>query len=139
MKQIINYKLNYRDETYDRKNNPQHLNIMELLPIGIEWATNYSNSKIIFTYCSCATYLRNHTGFGIVEFEKYSNKGEAYILNSDNSKRFDIVLPKEYRDGLFSDVYYVNDDLCFFFYCGRDYRAIVDENTGKIKDIIMSY
>lgn len=140
MTKIIDYKLNYFDNNYDRKTNPNKLSVEELSPLGLTWFTKTNTYQINFNNKGSVCILKDSTGFGIIESRKESNdSGIAYILNSNNLKRFDIKLPNEFKNGIFYDVYYVKDNLCFFFYCGRDYRAIINENTGQIEDIIMSY
>ncbi|HCJ56248.1 MAG TPA: hypothetical protein DHV55_01810 [Clostridiaceae bacterium] len=82
------------------------------------------------------------TGIAIIELENsYSNNNtQAYVVNADGNMRFRIELPSwTIADGEFYDVYYIDSDLCFFFYAkNEDYRMIIDTENGTIKNIHIS-
>ena len=83
--------------------------------------------------------LSDMSGIAVVEFDSDERKGgKAYIINSDGTKRFDIQIPAEYSAPHFYDVYYIGDDLYFFFYDKEDFRVRVDVNTGEVININIS-
>jgi hypothetical protein len=133
---ISRYKEFFKDQNYDRVNNPKRLSVKELRPIGAEWSVGNKQFRIDFKDSAILCLLSDMSGIAIVEFD--GSDGDAYIINPDGAKRFDIQLPVEYSKPRFYDVYYINGNLHFFFYDREDYWVFVDVNTGKIKDINIS-
>jgi hypothetical protein len=133
---ISKYKELFKDHNYDRVNNPKRLSVKELHPIGAEWSVGSKQFRINFKDSAILCILADMSGIAIVEFN--GSDGDAYIINPDGTRKFDIQLPAEYSAPHFYDVYYIDGDLYFFFYDKEDYRALVDVNTGKVKSIYIS-
>jgi len=133
---ISGYKELFKDQNYDRINNPKYLSVKEMLPIGAEWFVGNKQFRIEFKDSAVLCLLSDMSGIAVVEF--HGSNSKAYIINSDGTKRFEIKLPAEYSAPHFYDVYYINGDLYFFFYDKEDYRALVDVDSGNIKDISIS-
>lgn len=140
MNMISSFKELFKDQNYDRVNNPQLLSVSELQPIGIEWYVGNKQYQICFKGYASVVPLADMSGIAIAEFSNsdLSKGGNAYIINADGSKRFDIQLPSEYANGRFSDVYYIGECLFFFFFDREDFRVLVDVNTGEVKNINIS-
>jgi hypothetical protein len=131
----------YKDQSYDRINNPNQLPIIDLLPIGISWSGGCSKIRLDFINVATVCPLSDMSGIAIVEMDnaQINKRANAYIVNADGDIRFDIKLPTWAANGIFYDVYYIGDDLCFFFYSDNyDYRMIIDTDSGIIKDILKS-
>lgn len=140
MDRIRKYGELFRDPNYDRRNNPKHLSVRELQPIAIEWFAGNKQNRVDFNDYASVVPLLDRTGVAVVEFDSSDEGkgGKAYIINPDGTKRFDVKLPQKYAKGRFSDVYYIGNDLHFFFYDEEDYRALIDVNTGEVKSVNIS-
>jgi len=142
MQLINNFMEVFKDQNYDRINNPNKLPIKDLLPTGIYWSIGNTTHTIVFESCAVVRLLSDMSGIAIVEIENETlvKQAHAYIINADGTKRFEIQLPAwATEDGRFNDVYYIGNDLCFFFFANHeDYRMIVDAGNGNIKDILIS-
>jgi hypothetical protein len=139
MNVISGYRELFKDQNYDRVNNPKRLSVKELRPIGVEWFVENKQFRIDLKDSARLRLLSDMSGIAVVQFDSDEKKGgKAYIINPDGTKKFDIKLPTEYSASRFYDVYYIDDDLYFFFYDGEDYRALVDVSTGEVKSIHIS-
>lgn len=139
---ISNYLEHYRDQNYDRTNNPRQLPIKELLPIGLSWSAGNQTYRLDFQNGAVVHPLSDMSGIAVIEMER-DQQGKsscAYIINADGSLRFEIKLPElTLSNGKFYDVYYIGNDLCFFFYSdNEDFRMIYDSEKGIVKDILQS-
>jgi len=143
MKSIVKFNLLFNDENYDRVTNPLRLNVFELLPIGMSWEHNAK--KLVKKNPNKIISLLSNDGEAIAAvespFDPVENK--ALVINPDASIRWDIgaVLNLNIKDNLmFSDVYYVNDELFFFFNkSGKDFRFSFDVFTGLPGKIYEAY
>ncbi|AYH04051.1 hypothetical protein C5E23_00810 [Pectobacterium parmentieri] len=73
-------------------------------------------------------------------FDKRNNN--AYILSPFNEIIWDVggLVRKENKDIIFSDVYYVINNLYFFVHVdGCDYRFSFDTKTGEVGSLLQSY
>jgi hypothetical protein len=132
---IDKFTKQFRDQGYDRKNNPKRLPIKELLPIGVTWFVGNKQVKITFHNYGIVCLLFDMSGIAVVEFhDSTAGKTKAYILNADGTTRFKIRPPTEMlANSHFYDVYYINKDLCFLFYVdGEDMRMAINDSNGTI-------
>jgi hypothetical protein len=131
----------FKDQNYDRINNPNQLPIIDLLPIGISWSDGCNKVRLDFKNGAAVCPLSDISGIAIVEMDNAQTckRANAYIVNADGGIRSEIKLPTWAANGRFYDVYYIGHDLCFFFYADNyDYRMIIDTDNGIIKDILKS-
>jgi hypothetical protein len=139
MEIISSYKEIFKDPNYDRVNNPNRLSIGELLPIGVEWFIGEKCFRIDFECSAKILLLKDKSGIAIVEVcSDKVNKNSAYVVNSDGTRRFSVQLPQKHINGQIYDVYYIQNDLFFFFNDNDDYRVLVDENDGRVKNIMQT-
>jgi hypothetical protein len=86
----------FKDQGYNRKNNPKRLPIKELLPIGASWFVGNKQIKITFHDYGIVCLLSDMSGIAVVEFhDSTTGKAKAYILNADGTTRFNIRPPTE--------------------------------------------
>jgi hypothetical protein len=137
---------------YDKANNPLHLSVHDLMPIGIEW--NYNGKKYNIQNGSkiMPLLLKGNNCIAIIEEPYNSYKNKAYIIEGNNVIRYNIKdllfqnrsLLSKYNiynkiDFVVSDVYYINDELYFFVIINElDYRFSFDINYGKYGGLIFS-
>jgi hypothetical protein len=123
----------YKDQDYDRANNPELLPNKDLMAIGVSWLADNNRIDLNFTNGGIAHPLLDLSGVAVVE-QKIHRDTAAYVVNADGTTRFKLAFPAWVTSGgMFFDVYYVGNDLCFFFCanCG-DFRMIVDPQDGKV-------
>jgi hypothetical protein len=141
MNKLTNIIRVFKDQDYDRINNPKRLPIMELLPIGVSWDVGENKIELNFNKCAIVLPLSDQTGLAIVEFENFSyESSHAYVVNADGSKRFDVYhTPEIFNKSHFYDVYYIDNKLNFFIFSNnKDYRLTVDDSDGSIIDCCKS-
>lgn len=125
------------DPSYDKVQNPKRLTVRELLPIGASWEHKGKKHEVLKSSGVIAVPLTDFSGIAIVEgpFDA-GPKNHAYIMNADGSVRFEIIKPSELYTSLFSDVYYVVGELCFFLSgSSGDFRLSVNEIDGTISQV----
>lgn len=142
MNLIENYKVLDNLGSYDREGNPLDLTVKQLAPICVSWSYNGIDHKIESPFGLVATLLENRNGIAIVAapYKKSSNKAE--IINPDGSVMWDVseIVKLGCTGGIFSDVYYVLGELCFFINIReKDFRFSFDVGTGKPGSLIPSY
>lgn len=116
MSTLAGYIAHYKDPTYDRVSNPQRRSIAEMLPSAVSWLDGSRTVRIDFSKNGLACPLADLSGVAIVESPFERDKNRAYVINSDGSERFALVKPSDAgSDAAFSDVYYVDGALSFFF------------------------
>ncbi|WP_139133409.1 hypothetical protein [Pandoraea sp. ISTKB] len=134
MSKLLDFRLDYADPNYDRANNPQRRPVAILLPISVSWCAGSREVTIAFPENGIACPLRDESGVAIIEnpFDRCRNK--AYVLNVDGTMRCALEKPFDVgSDAVFSDVYYVNEGLCFFLSgSSGDRRVEYDVATGTI-------
>jgi hypothetical protein len=143
-------------ENYDRENNPLHLSVYELLPVGIKWNYNGQEYKIQNGNKINAKLLKDDKHIAIIEENKKMN--EAYIINGNNIQKYnirkllnkkDLTINSPYIMGnniklnketlTFYDVYYEELELYFFAFIRNEYyRFSFDVETGGIGKLITS-
>ena len=142
MPMITEFKEFFKDQNYDRTNNPKQLPINDLLPIGISWSVENNTYRLDLKNGAIVHLLSDMSGIAIVEMEneQLGEVSRACIINACGNVRFEIQLPAwAIANGRFYDVYYIENDLCFFFFSNNeDYRMIVDAENGNIKDVLKS-
>ncbi|VVE76428.1 hypothetical protein PAN31117_05394 [Pandoraea anapnoica] len=140
MSKLLDFRLHYADPTYDRVNNPQRRSIATLLPISVSWRTASRDVKIAFSGNGIACPLKDEGGVAIIEnpFDRCRNK--AYVLNVDGTMRCVLEKPIDVGpDAVFSDVYYVNEILCFFLSgSSGDRRIEYDVTTGTVVNLFQT-
>jgi hypothetical protein len=142
MKKIQEFKLIDRLDGYDKLKNPAALAIFELLPVGISWIYDGSEYHRWCEQKLLGVLTNNQNNIALIEapFNKQAN--QAYILNPDGSIKWNVgdILRKESGLLIFSDVYYIGDDLYYFAHLtGRDLRFSFDTTTGIPGKMFNSY
>jgi hypothetical protein len=139
---VENYTLLDALGNYDRQNNPLRLSMEQLLPLGFSWTSGGKNYRVDSAQGVVSTLLKGDVGIALImsPYNKIYNK--AAILSPDAGIMWDVsyIAAKMIGDGIFSDVYYVLNELCFFINCnGQDFRFSFDILTGKTGRMIPSY
>lgn len=142
MDTISNFKLLDNLDGYDKVGNPNGLSMIELLPYGVTWLCNGKINEIKHNDKITSLLLKNNNGIALIKspFNRIGNN--AYIISPSNEIIWDVG--SIIRDGtseiIFSDVYYVSDELNFFVNVdGRDYRFTFDPKTGQTGKLTPSY
>lgn len=123
-------------------NKMQTKTVLDRLPLAVSWTFENkqyileSEDKII------AICLKNRKEIAIVIAPFNILKNKAIIINGDKTIKWDVsnLLKKNKPISyiIFSDVYYVLDELSFFINedNGYDFRFSLDSSTGKLGDLI---
>ncbi|MCL6324721.1 MULTISPECIES: hypothetical protein [Pectobacterium] len=127
---------------YDKASNPNRLNVFELSPHGISWLCDGKIYEIRCNEKLIPLVLVGGDGIALIKspFDKKINN--AYIVSPFNEIVWDVggLVRAKNKDIIFSDVYYVLNELCFFVHVdGCDYRFSFDEKTGRVGNLIKSY
>ncbi|MBP2168743.1 hypothetical protein J2125_001935 [Erwinia toletana] len=142
MKSITNYKKLYNKDGYDRVKNPLGLSVFELLPDGLLWEYNSKKYEKKNSDKIISVLTKDGGTIAMVEAPFDRERNRALIINPDKSVKWDVtaLLKNAIDYDIFSDVYYI-DDLLFFFYNknGRDFRFSFDITTGNVGKIYESY
>ncbi|OCG01099.1 hypothetical protein [Gilliamella sp. wkB112] len=123
-------------------NKMQTKTVLDRLPLAVSWTFENkqyileSEDKII------ATCLKNRKEIAIVIAPFNIQKNKAIIINEDKTIKWDVsnLLKENKRTScsIFSDVYYVLDELNFFINEDNsyDFKFSFDSSTGKLGDLI---
>ncbi|WP_391529558.1 hypothetical protein [Photorhabdus akhurstii] len=137
---ISDFKVIDTLDDYDRKRNPQGLSVLELLPTGITWVYAGKRQEIYDDNKLIPLILKDSIGIALIVAPFNKSKNQAYILNPDNSLKWDVKEILNTRDAIFSDVYYINNELYFFVHInGVDFRFLFDIESGSLGELIQSY
>ncbi|WP_323637303.1 hypothetical protein [Pectobacterium polaris] len=142
MDAISNFKLIDNLSGYDKSNNVNGLNVIDLLPYGVSWSCNGKKKEIVYSDKIVPLLLKDNTGIALVKSPFSKKDNQAYIVNSHGDIFWDVggTIRQHEKDAVISDVYYISDDLFFFFNVnGRDCRIKFYPKTGKIGEVIPSY
>ena len=142
MDTINNFKLLDDLDGYDKVANPNGLNMIELLPHGVTWSCNGKINEIKHNNKIIALLLKNNNGIALVKspFNKCGNN--AYIISPLNEIVWDVgsIIRNDTDKVIFSDVYYISDELNFFINIDvRDYRFTFEPKIGKAGKLTPSY
>lgn len=88
-----------------------------------------------------ALLLSNNLNIAVVVSPFCLSDNSAYIYSPDGNVKWDVgnIVRCNYKNVVFSDVYYIFDMLYFFANIeGHDYRFSFDIDTGKVGNIIAS-
>ncbi|AFI88304.1 hypothetical protein F6Q07_18710 [Pectobacterium parmentieri] len=127
---------------YERISNPNRLNVFGLSPHGVSWFCDGEVYEIRCNEKLIPLLLVGGDGIALIKspFDKRNNN--AYILSPFNEIIWDVggLVRKENKDIIFSDVYYVINNLYFFVHVdGCDYRFSFDTKTGEVGSLLQSY
>ncbi|WP_409310364.1 hypothetical protein [Pectobacterium sp. B1J-3] len=112
------------------------------MPYGISWLCNENKQEIIYTDKIIPLPLQDNSGIALIKSPFSKEDSQAYIINPHGDICFDIgeSIRKNERDAIMSDVYYIFNDLFFFFNVnGCDYRIQVEPKVGIVGEVILSY
>lgn len=128
--------------SYDRDANPQGLSVWELLPTGVSWSFLGRPYKIESFDKLIPKLLLGSVGIAVVisPFDLKENK--ALIIKPDGDVMWDVgaVAKSIVGRGIYSDVYYVSGQLCFFVNINnQDFRFSFDVVSGVVGKLITSY
>ncbi|MCQ2993653.1 hypothetical protein NLO95_05910 [Pseudomonas syringae] len=142
MSVIENYSVIYNPGSSDRGANPQGLSVRELLPTGVAWSFLGCPYKIENPQKLIPELLVDATGIAVV-IAPFDIKGnEALIIKPDGDLMWDVRAAAKtvVGQGIFSDVYYVSGQLCFFVNINNlDYRFSFDVVSGTVGELMPSY
>ena len=126
----LDFQYIYRDQKYDRLNNPERRSVEELAPIGIEWDYQGIDHKYLFKERGKAVSLKKAELIAIVESGGGSSR--SIIIDHDGKNCLTIDNGREGED--FFDVYYVHDEINIFSnYKNVDYVTVFDEDTMSVR------
>ncbi|MDR2904373.1 MAG: hypothetical protein LBU73_00205 [Helicobacteraceae bacterium] len=131
------------DETYDRVNNPDRLNVFELSSLGISWSYNGRDYTITNERRLNAILLKSEIEIALVEAPFDENpKNKAYIVNSQGEIVWDIkelflAKHRNSRDVTFYYPIYEALDLYFHIFINNcEFRFLVNIVTGEIGELL---
>ncbi|MCG8711055.1 hypothetical protein JHU04_004406 [Brenneria sp. 4F2] len=142
MDTISDFKLLDNLGGYDKATNPNRLSVFELLPYGIEWLCGGKINEIKHDDKIIPLLLKGNAGIALIKSPFNKKDNQAYIITPLNEIKWNIgdLVRNDIEGAIFSDVYYVLSDLCFFIHVdGRDYRFVFEPKTGKIGNLILFY
>jgi len=128
--------------SYDRAANPQGLSVWELLPTGVAWSFLGYSYKIENPHKLIPKLLLDGIGIAVVIAPFNTKENKALIVKSDGDLMWDISAAAKaiVGQGVFSDVYYVAGQLCFFVNINNiDHRFSFDVVSGAVGVLIPSY
>lgn len=142
MREIKKYKLLDDLNDYNRMLNPDGLNVFELIPYGVSWEYKGDVKEITCEKKVIPLLLKEEDGIALIKSPFDIESNQAFIISPANEIKWDVscIINKKIKGAIFTDVYYVLNDLCFFVSLnGCDYRFIFEPNTGGISDLIPTY
>ena len=128
--------------SYDREANSQDLSVWELLPNGVSWSFLGCSYKIESFDKLIPKLLPGGIGIAVVISPFNTKNNKALIINPDGSVMWDVstVTKDLVGAGIFSDVYYVSGQLCFFVNINnQDFRFSFDVASGTVGVLVSSY
>ena len=142
MSVIENYSVIDNPGSSDRGANSQGLSVWELLPTGVAWSFLGCPYKIETPQKLIPELLVDATGIAVVIAPFDIKENEALIIKPDGDLMWDVRAAAKaiIGQGIFSDVYYVSGQLCFFVNINNlDYRFSFDVVSGTVGALIPSY
>lgn len=136
---IENFHLVYRRLSF----NKDKKNIMNLLPIGVSWLLYNKQYYIENKKGIIAVLLRNKQEIALIEEPFNMQQNKATIINEDGLIKWNIsnllMVDKKIQTAIFSDVYYILDELNFFININKtdDFRFAVNSDVGNLGDLIL--
>jgi hypothetical protein len=135
------------DESYDRLENPDRLNIFELSPLGISWYYEEQYYEITNARRLYALLLQEKVEIAIVEAPFDNSNNDAYIVDAKGKKIWDVrylfhirykTIIKNYYAS-FDYPIYESSDLYFHVTINNlEYRFAFDILTGNMGELIES-
>ncbi|WP_095100391.1 hypothetical protein [Pseudomonas sp. Irchel 3A5] len=128
--------------SHDRGANLHGLSFWELLPTGVAWSFLGCSHKIENPQKLIPELLVDGTGIAVVIAPFDIKENEALIIKPDGDLMWDVCAAAKsiIGQGIFSDVYYVSGQLCFFVNINNlDYRFSFDVVSGAVGMLIPSY
>ncbi len=142
MSNISNYIISDDLTGYDKKLNPRKLSTFEFLPNKVSWSCGDVNVEVMDDNKIIPLLLRCNSEVALIKAPFDKNENQAYIFDSLGNVKWNLrdKIPYSIHDAIFSDVYYINEVLCFFIQKNNGgYRFSFDSGTGLTGDLIPSY
>ncbi|POZ17241.1 hypothetical protein C3Z09_09410 [Lelliottia aquatilis] len=142
MSNISNYIISDDLTGYDEKLNPRRLSTFELLPNKVSWSCGDVNVEVMDDNKIIPLLLRCNSEVAVIKAPFDKNENQAYIFDSLGNVKWNLrgKIPCSIHDAMFSDVYYINEVLCFFISKNNGvYRFSFNSGTGLTGDLIPSY
>lgn len=139
---ISDFKILDGLDGYDKVSNPSGLNVYEFTPYGIAWRHEGKSYKIECSDKLIPLLLRSGEFIALIKSPFNKDGNGAYIISASNEIVWDIrsLIGNTRGDAVFSDVYYVQNELTFFLNVGHaDYRLAFDPKTGIHGNLILSF
>lgn len=141
MSVIENYLVIDNLGSYDRGANARGLSVWDLLPTGVVWSFVGCSHKIENPQKLIPKLLLGDIGIAVVIAPFHIKENEALIVKPDGDLMWDVRAAAKaiIGPGIFSDVYYVSGQLCFFVNIHNlDYRFSFDVVSGAVGVLIPS-
>lgn len=141
MSVIENYSIIDTLGSYDRGANPEGLSVWDLLPTGVTWSFLGSSYKIENPQRLIPYLLLDSIGIAVVMAPFDIKENEALIIKPNGDLMWDVRAAAKglIGSGIFSDVYCVSGQLCFFVNINNiDYRFSFDIVSGAVGMLILS-
>lgn len=142
MDAISDFKLIDNLSGYDKSNNVSGLSVLDLLPYGVSWLCDGKEKEIVYPDKIIPLLLDDNSGIALIQSPFSKKDNQAYIINPHGDVFLNVgeVIRMREKDAIVNDVYYISNDLFFFFNVnGRDYRIKVDPKSGNVGEVIPSY
>jgi hypothetical protein len=142
MSSVSNFTVIDNLGSYDREANPQGLSVFELLPTGVSWSFLGRQYKIESHNKLIPKLLVGEAGIAVVISPFDIKENKALIIKPDGGVMWDVgaITKSVVGGGIFSDVYYVSGQLCFFVNINnQDFRFSFDVISGTVGVLIPSY
>lgn len=142
MSNISNYIISDDLTGYDEKLNPRRLSTFELWPNKVSWSCGDVNVEVMDDNKIIPLLLRCNSEVAVIKAPFDKNENQAYIFDSLGNVKWNLrgKIPCSIHDAMFSDVYYINEVLCFFISKNNGvYRFSFNSGTGLTGDLIPSY
>lgn len=142
MSNISNYIISDDLTGYDEKLNPRRLSTFELLPNKVSWSCGDVNVEVMDDNKIIPLLLRCNSEVAVIKAPFDKNENQAYIFDSLGNVKWNLrgKIPCSIHGAMFSDVYYINEVLCFFISKNNGvYRFSFNSGTGLTGDLIPSY
>jgi hypothetical protein len=132
---------------YDKINNPDRLNVLELSPNTVSWYCNGLYHEIKNNNKLLALLLTDKKQIAVIEDLTTKQNNAAYIVDGDSRKTWDVLSVFRAKNNdfvmnkyiFFNDSYYVNDELYFFIIINNTYfRFSFNPYNGEIGKLIES-